>query len=181
MKLKDVHSLEESCDQPRQHIKMQRHSFPYKSPYSQSYDFSSSHVWVWELDYKESWASKNWCFWNVVLEKTLGSPLDSKEIKPVNPKGNQPWIFIGRTGAEAEAPVLWPPDVKSQLIGKEPDAGKDWRQMIVNERIGWHHKLNGHEFEQSPGDGEGQGSLVCGSPWGRQELETTEWLNNNNK
>ena len=164
-------------DKPGQRIEKQRQYFAYKGLYCQSYGFSNSHIWMWGLNNKKGWAPKNWCFWTVVLEKTLESTLDSKEIKPVNPKGNQPWIFIGRTGAEAEAPVLWPPDVKSQLIGKEPDAGKDWRQMIVNERIGWHHKLNGHEFEQSPGDGEGQGSLVCGSPWGRQELETTEWLN----
>ena len=105
------------------------HYFPNKGLPSQSYGFSSGHVWVWELDYKESWAElKNWCFWIVVLEKTLESPLDGKEIQPVHPKGNQSWIFIGRTDAEAETPVLWPPDAKSQLIGKDPDAGKDWEQ-----------------------------------------------------
>ena len=113
--------------------------------------FSSSHVWMWELDYKESWALKNWCFWTVVLEKTLESPLGCKKIKPVNPKGNQSWIFIGRTDAEAETPILWPSDVKNWLIGKDPDAGKDWRQeekeMIEDEMVGWHHGLNGHEFE----------------------------------
>ena len=125
-----------SYDQPRQPIKKQRHCFAYKGPYSQSYDFSSN-IWMWELDSKESWALKNWCFWTVVLEKTLESPLDCKEIKAVNPKGNQSWIFIGKTEAEAEAPVLWPPDVKNWLIEKDPDARKagkidwcrkDWRQ-----------------------------------------------------
>ena len=137
--------------------KRQRHQFANKGPSSQSYGFCSSHVWMWELDYKESWELKNWCFWAVVLEKTLDGPLDCK-IKPVNPKGNQPWIFIRRTDAEAEVPVLWPPDAKSQLIRKDPDARKDWRQekkgMTDDEIIGWHHWLNGHEFEQAPGDGE---------------------------
>ena len=124
---------------------------------------------------------KNWCFGAVVLEKALESPLDCKEIKPVKPKGNQPGIFFGRTGAEAEAPILWPPDVKSQLIGKDPDAGKDWRQekgTTEDEMVGWHHRLNGHESEQSLGDGEVQGSLARCSPWGRKELDVTEWLNN---
>ena len=136
-----------------------------------------------ELAHKEGWALRNWCFWTVVLEKTLESPLDSKEIKPVNPKGSQPWIFIGRTDAEAEAPVLWPPDVKSQLIRKDPDAGKDWRQeeeTTEDEMVGWHHWLNGHEFEQALGVGEGQGSLVCCNLSGCKELDTTEWLNSNN-
>ena len=118
---------------------------------SQSYGFSSSHVWMWELDYKESWAPKNWCFWTVGLEKTLGSSLDCKEIQPVHPKGNQPWIFIGRTDAEAETPILWPPGTKNWLIWKDPDAGKDWRQeekgMTEDEMVGWHHQLTGHEFE----------------------------------
>ena len=130
--------------------------------------FSSSHVWMWELDYKESWASKNWCFWNVVLEKTLESPLDCKEIQPVHLKGNQYWMFIGSTDAEAETPILWPPDVKNWLIGKDPDAGKDWRQekgTTEDEMIGWHHWLNGHEFEQTLGVGGGQGGLGCCSPW----------------
>ena len=117
----------------RQHIKKQRHYFANKSSSSQSYGFSSSHVWIWELDHKESWALKNWCFWTVVLEKTLESPLDCKEIKSVNPKGNQSWIFIGRIDAEAEAPILWPPDAKNWLIGKDPDAGRGWRQ----EEKGW--------------------------------------------
>ena len=118
---------------------------------------------MWELDHKEAWVLKNWCFWIVELEKTLESPLDRKETKPINPKGNQPWIFIGRTDAEAEAPILWPPDAKSWLIGKDPDAGKDWRWkekgMTEDEMVGWHHQLSGYDFEQAPGDGEGQDSL----------------------
>ena len=125
MKLKMLASWKKSYDQHRQHIKKQRHYFANKSPSSQSYGFSSSHVWMWELDYKESWASKNWCFWTVVLEKTLESPLNCKEIQAVHPKGNQSWIFIGKP--DAEAPILWPPDVKNWFIGKDPDAGKDWR------------------------------------------------------
>ena len=153
-----------------------------KSLSSQSYGFSSSHVRMWELEYKESWALKNWCFWTVVLEKTHESPLDYKEIKPVNPKGNQYWKFTGRT--DAEALILWPPDLKNWLIGKDPDAGKDWRQeekgTTKDEMAGWHHRLNGHEFEQTPGDGEGQESLECCSPWGYKESDMTEWLNNNN-
>ena len=141
-----------SYDQPRQHIQKQRHYFADKGPSSLS--FSSSHVWMWELDYKESWAPKNWCFWTVVLEKTLVSPLDCKEIQPVHPKGDQSWIFLGKIDAEAETPVLLPPDVKSWLIWKDPDAGKDWRWeekgMTENEMVGWHHGLNGYEFEQTP-------------------------------
>ena len=127
MKLKDVCSLEESYDQPRQHIKKQRHYFADKGPSSQSCGFSSSHLCMWELVLKESWVLKNWCFWTVVLEKTLESPLDYKKIKPVNPKGSQSWILTGRTNAEAEAPVLLPPDEKNWLIWKDPDSGKDWR------------------------------------------------------
>ena len=136
---------------------------------------------MWELDYKESWAQKNWCFWTVVLEKTLESPVHWKEIKPVNPKGNQSWIFIGRTDAEAETPILWPPDVKNWLLGKDPDAGKDWRQeekrTTEDEIVGWHHWVDGHEFEQVPGVGDGQGSLASSSPWGCKELDVTEWVN----
>ena len=128
MKLKDTCSLKKSYNKPRQHIKKQRYYFANKGLSSQSYGFSSSHVWMWVLDHKESWVPKNWCFWTVVLDKTLESPMNCKEIKPVNPKGNQSWIFIGRTDAEAEAPILRPPDVKNWLIGKDPDAGKDWRQ-----------------------------------------------------
>ena len=135
---------------------------------------------MWELDHKESWALKNWCFWTVVLvlEKT---PLDCKEIKPVNPKENQSWIFIGRTDAEAETPILRPPDAKNWPTGKDPDAGKDWRQeekgMTEDEMVGWHHRLNKHEFEQAPWVGDGQGSLACCSPWFSKESDTTEWLN----
>ena len=136
---------------------------------------------MWELDYKESWVPKNWCFWTVVLEKTLESPLDCKEIQPVHPKGDQPWVFIGRTDVEAETQILWPPDVKNWLIGKDPHAAKDWGQeekgMTEDEMVGWHHQLNGHEFEQAPGVGDRQGSLVCCSPWGHKELDMTEQLN----
>ena len=141
---------QESYDQPRQHIKKQRHYFAIKSPSSQGYVFSSSHVWMCELDYKENWTPKNWCFWTVVLEKTLESPLDCKEIQPVHPKGDQSWMFINRTDLEAETPILWPPDTKSWLIRKDPDAGKDWGQeekgMTEDEMVGWHHRLDGHEF-----------------------------------
>ena len=139
---------------------------------------------MWELDYKESWVPKNLCCWTVVLEKTLESPFVYKENKRVNPKGNQSWIFIGKTDAESETPILWPPDVKNWLIGKDPDAGKDWRQekwMTENEMVGWHEWLDGHEFEQGPGMGYGQRSLVCCSPRGRKELDTTERLNNKEK
>ena len=138
-------------DNHRQHIEKQRHYFANKGPSWQGYAFFSGHVWMWELDYKESWALKNWCFWTVVLEKTLESPLDSKEIQPVNPNGNQSWIFIGRTDAEAETPIVWLPDVKDWLIWKDPDAGKDWRQeekgTTEDELVRWHHWLDGHEFE----------------------------------
>ena len=149
-----------------------------KGPSSQSYGFSSSHVWIWELDYKESWVIRNWCFWTVVLEKTLESPLDSKEIKPVNPKRNQSWIVIGRTDAEFEAPILWPPDVKSWLTRKDPDSGEDWRQeekgTTEDEMVGWHHWFNGHGFEWTPTVGDGQGGLVCCNSWGHKESDTTE-------
>ena len=135
---------------------MQRHHFANKDPSSQCYSFSSSHVWIWELDYKESWVLKNWCFWTVVLEKTLESPLDCREIQQVHPKGDQSWVFIGRTEVEAETPILWPPDAKSWLIWKDPDARKDWRWeekgTTEDEMVGWHHRLNGHGFEQSLGD-----------------------------
>ena len=169
-----------SYDQPRQHNKKQRHYFCQQRS-SQGYGFFSGHVWMWELDYKESWAPKNWCFWAVVLKRTLESPLDCKEIQPVYPKGNQSWIFIGRTDAEAEAPVLWPPDVKNWLIWKDLDAGNDWRQeekgMTGDEMAGWHHWLDAHEFDQAVGVGDGQGGLTCCSPWSRKESDTTERLN----
>ena len=138
---------------------------------------------MWELDHKEGWTTKNWCFWTMVLEKTLESPLDCKEIQPIYLKVNQTWIFIGRTDAEAEAPLLWPPDTKSWLTGKDPDAGKrskagrqEEKGTTEYEMVGWHHWLNGHEFEQAPGDGEGQGGLVCCRPWGYKESDTTAWL-----
>ena len=127
MKLK-LAPWKKSYDKPRQHIKKQRCYFANKGPSSQSYGFSSSHVWTWELDYEEIWALKNWCFWTVVLEKTLESPLDCKEIKPVNPKGNQSWLFIGRIDAKAETPIFWPPDAKNWVIGKDPDVRKNWKQ-----------------------------------------------------
>ena len=125
---------------------------------------------MWRSDHKEGWVPKNWCFWTVVLEKILESPLDFMEIQQVHPKGNQSWIFTGRTDAEAETPIFWPLDLKNWLTGKDPDAGKDWRQeekgMTVDEMVGWHHWLNGHEFEQALGVSDGQGSLACCSPWG---------------
>ena len=136
---------------------------------------------MWELDHKEGWALKNRCFWTVVLEKILESPLDCKEIQPVHPKGDQSWVFIGRTDAEAETLILWLPDVKNWLIRKDLDAGKDWRQeengLTEDEMVGWHHWFNGPEFEQAPGVGKGQGSLACCSPWGCKESNTTERLN----
>ena len=155
-------------------IKKKKHYFADKGPLSQGYAFSSSHVWMWELDYKESW-----CFWTVVLEKTLESLLDSKELKPVHPKGNQSWMFIGRTDAEAETPILWPPDVKSRLIGEDPDNGKDWRWeekgTTEDEMVGWHHRCT--RFEQALGVVDGQGSLAWCSLWGHKESDTAEWLN----
>ena len=142
--------------------------------------FFSSQVWIWEMDHKESCSLKNWHFWTVVLEKTLESLLDCKEIQPVHPKGDQSWVFIGRTNAEAETPILWPPDVKTWLIGKDPHAGKDWWQeetgMTEDETAGWHHPLYGHGFGWTQGVGDGQGGLAsCGS-WGRKELDKTEQL-----
>ena len=140
---------------------------------------------MWELDYKESWALKNWYFWTVVLDKTLESPLDCKEIQPVNPQGNQSWIFIGRTDAEAEAPILWSLDPKYQFIGKDPDARKDWRQeekeVTEDEMLGWHHRLNEYEFEQTLRDSKGQASLVCCSPWAAKSRMWLSEMNNNNR
>ena len=135
---------------------------------------------MWELDHKEGWAPNNWCFWTVVLEKTLESPLHCKKFRSVNPKGNQSWLFFGRTDVEAGAPILWPPDVNNWLTGKDSDAGKDWRQeemgLTEDDMVGWHHWLNGHEFQQAPGVGDGKGSLVCCIPWGHKESDMTEWL-----
>ena len=138
---------------------------------------------MWELDYKESWGPKNWCFWTVGLEKTLESPLDYKEIQPIHPKGTESWIFTGRTDVEAETLILWPPHAKSWLIWKDSDAGKDWGQeekgTTEDEMVGWHHRLNGHGFGWTPGVSNGQGGLACCSPWGHKESDTTEqpnWL-----
>ena len=141
----------ESCEKTKQGIKQQRRNFTNKSSSSESYDFSNSHVQMLVLNHKEGWSPKNWNFWVVMLEKTLESHLDCKEIKPVNPKGNQSWIFIGRTDAEAEVPILWPPDAKNWLLRKDPDAGKDWRRekgMTEDEMVGWHYWLTGHQYEQ---------------------------------
>ena len=161
MKLKDTYPWKESYDQPRQHIEKQKHYFVNKGPSSQGFGFFSSRVWMWELDCKESWVPKNWCFWTVVLEKTLESPLDCKEIQPVHPKGDQASVFMGRTDVEAETPILWPPDAKSWLIWKDPDAGKDWGQEEegMTEMVGWHHWLDGHVFGWTPGVDDGQGGL----------------------
>ena len=137
---------------------------------------------MWELDHKEGWTPKNLCFWTVVLEKTLESPLDFMEINSVNLKGNQSWIFIGRANAEVEASILWPSDAETWVIGKDPDAGKDWRQeekgTTEDELVGWHHWCNGHDFEQTPEVGEGQGGLVCCSPWkiGRTWIKCVVYL-----
>ena len=149
-----------------------------RSVYSRLW-FFQYHVWMWELGYKESWVPKNWCFWTVVLEKSLESPLNCKEIQPGHQKGNQSCIFIGRTDAEAEAPILWLPDGTNWLIGEDPDAGQDWRQeekgMTEVKMVGWHHQLDGHKSEQTPGDSDGQGGLASRSSWGHEELDTTEW------
>ena len=171
---------EKSYNQPRQYIRKQRHYFANKGPSSQGYGFSCGHVWMWELDCEEGWALQNWCFWTVVFEKTLESPLDCKEIQLVHPKGKQSWIFMGRTDVEAVTTILWSPDAKNWLIWKDPDLGKNGRQeekgTTEDEMVGWHHRLDGHEFEQALGVGDGQGSLVCCSPWGHKESDTTEQL-----
>ena len=184
MKVKDACSLEESYDKTRQHIKKQRHHFADKGPHGQSYGFSNSCVWMWDLDHKEDWTPKNLCFPTVVLEKTPESPSDSKGVKLVNLKWNQSWIETGRINAEAEAPILWPPDVKSWFIGKDPDAGKDWgqeaKEVTEDGMVEWHHRLNGHEFQQIPGDSEGQGSLTCCRPWSWKMSDMTWRLSNNN-
>ena len=157
-----------------------RHYFVNKGPSSQGYGFSSGHVWMWELDCEESWVP-NWCFCTVVLEKTLESPLDCKEIQAVHSEGDQPWVFFGSTDAKAESPVLWPPHAKSWLIGKNSDAGRDWEQeekeMTEDEMAGWHQWLDGREFEWTPGVGDGQGGLACCNTWSRKESDTTERLN----
>ena len=154
-----------------------RHYFANKGPSSQGYGSSSSHVWMWELYCEEGWVPKNWWFWTVVLEKTLESPLDCREIQPAHSKRDQSWLFFGRNDAKAETPVLWPSCVKSWLIGSDSDAGRDWGQeekgTIEDEMAGWYRWLNVHEFEQTLGDGEGQGSLACCSPWGCKVVDMT--------
>ena len=161
-------------------FKKQRYHFDGKGLYSKNYGFSGSHVLMWELDHKERWVTKNWCFWTVMLEKILKSPLDNKEIKPVNPKGNQPWIFIGRTDTEDEDPVLWPPDAKNWLIGKNFDARKDWgkeeKRTTEDEMFGCCHWLSGHEFEQTSGDNEGQWSLCTAGHGVAKEAMSRTWL-----
>ena len=161
--------------------KNQRHYFANKGPSSQGYGFSNSHVWMWELDCEESWAPKNWCFWTVVLEKTLESPLDCKEVQPVHSKGDQFWVFIGRTDAKAETPILRPSHAKSWLTGKDSDAGRDWgheeKETTEDEMPGWHHRLDAHESGWTPRVCDGQGGLVCCNSWGRKESATIERLN----
>ena len=156
-------------------------TFVNKGLSSQGYGCYSGHVWMWELDYKESWAPKNWCFWTGVLENTLESPLDCKKIQPVHPKGHQSWVFIGRTDVEGETSILWPPDVKNWLIWKNSDAEKDWGQeekgTTEDEMVGWHHRFNGHGFGRTPGVGDGQGGLVCCGSWGHKESDVIEPLN----
>ena len=159
-----------------------RHYFANKSPSSQGYGFSSSHVWMWELDCEESWVQKNWwCFWTVVLEKTLESPLNCKKIQLVHPNGDQSWVLFERTDAKAETPELWPPHAKRWLIWKDSDAGRVWGQeekwMTEDEMAGWHHRLDGHEFEWPPGVGDGHGVLEWWDSWGCKESDTTEQLN----
>ena len=176
-----IASWQESCNKHRQCAKKQRHHFANKDQYSQGYNVFSSRIWLWELDHKEDRVPKNWCFW-IVLKKTFESPLDSKGIKPIIPKWNQPWIFIGGTETEVEAPVCWPPVVNSWFTKKDLDAGKEWRQKekraIEDEMVGWHHWYNGHGLGQTPGNGGGQEKLECWSPWGHKELDKTWQLNN---
>ena len=179
MKLKDLPLGRKAMTNLNSILKIRDIPLPTKVQTVKAMVFPSSHVGMWELNHKESWVMKNWCFWTVVLEKTLESPLDCKEIQPVHPKGNQSWIFIGRTDAEAEAPILWPSDEKNWLIWKYPDAGKDWRQekeTSEDKMVGWHHQLDGHELEQAVGGGDRQGSLEFCSSWNCKELDTTEQL-----
>ena len=180
---KTIVSWQESDDKPRQWVEKQRHYSANKCSYSQGNGLSSGHIWLWELDCKKGRKPKNGCLWTVVLEKTPESPLDTKEIKPVNHKGEQPWIFTVRTDAEGETPLFWSSDVNRWLIGKVPDAGKDRRQekrASEDEMAGWYHRRNGHELWQTLGDGEGQRDLVCCSPRGLKESDTPGQQNNNN-
>ena len=170
-----------SYDQLRQHIKKQRHYFANKGLYNQGYGFSSGHVWIWQLDYKKKLSTKELMLLNCGVGGDSWESLGLQEIQLVHPKGDQSWVFIGKTDVEAETPILWPPHVKSWLFGKDPDAGKDWRQeekgTTEDEMAGWHHRLSGREFEWTPGVGDGQGGLACCSPWGLKESDRTEWLN----
>ena len=170
-----------SYDQPSQHIKKQRHYSANKGLSSQSYGFSSSRVWMWELDHKESWVPKNWCFELWCWRRPLRVPWTARRsnqsiLKEISPEYSLEGLML-----KLKTPILWPPDAKDWFTGKDPDAGKDWRQgekgMTEDEMVGWHHWLNGHEFEQGLEVGDGQGSLACCSPWGRRELDTTEWRN----
>ena len=170
----------ESYDQPRLHIQKQRHYFANKGPSSQGYGFSSCRVWTVRVGLWRKLSTEELMLLKFGLEKTLESPLDCKEIQPVHPKGDQSWVFIGRIDAEAEIPILWLPHAKSWLIGKAPDTGRDWGQeekgMIENEMAGWHHLLDAHEYQWTPGDGDGQWGLACCDSWGHKELDTIEWL-----
>ena len=182
MKLKDAYSLEGKLTNLDSILKSRDITLPRKVRLVKAMVFLVvGHVWMWELDCEESWAPKNWCFWTVVLEKTLESPLDCMEIQPVHSKGDQPWVFLGRNDAKAETPVLWPPHAKSWLIGKDSNVGRDWSQeekgMTEDEMAGWHHQLDGCEFGWTPGVGDGQGGLACCSSWGCKESDTTEQLN----
>ena len=180
MKLKDPYSLEGKYDQPRHILKSRDITLSTKVHLVKAMVFPSGHVWMWELNCEESWAPKNWCFWTVVLEKTLESLMDCKEIQPVHSKGDQPWVFFGRTDAKVETPVLWPPHVKSWLIGKDwcwEGLGQEKKGMTEDEIAGWHHRLDGHETEWTPGVRAGQGGLACCDAWGHKESDMTEWLN----
>ena len=181
MKLKEAYSLEEKLWPTWAAYSKAETLLANKGPSNQGCGFSSGHVWMWDLDCEESWVLKNWCFWAVVLEKTLESPLDYKEIQPVHSKGDQSWVFFGRTDVKAETPIFWPPHIKSWLIGKDSDAGRDCgkeeKEMTEDEMAGWCHRLDGHEFEWTPGVDDGQGGLVCCNSWGRKESDTTEQLN----
>ena len=176
-------SWQESYDKPRQCVEKQRQYSNKKGPYSQGYGLPSDHVWLWQLDSKEGEAPKNWVLQTVVLEKTPECPLDSKKIKTVNLKGNQPWILVGRTDAKTETPAFWSSDTNSWLTGKVPEAEKDWglkeKRMSEDEMAGSHHQCNGHELGQTLGDGEGQRGLACCSSWGCEELDMTGKLSNN--